>query len=114
MLIHSMKTGYSIAYVNTWRSLTPRAELFQHILLTAVKFTHFSNKKKTEIKFIQNQPQYSEEEDYFDRNQQQYDNDQIKNHWNKLNQPDDFFHPDIFEPNINFQQRRQMHQLPPQ
>ena len=37
MLIHRVRTGYSIAYVNTWGSAPPPADFIQHILLIHLK-----------------------------------------------------------------------------
>ena len=48
------------------------------------------------------QPQYSEDEGYFNQNQQQ-----TENNWNSIDQPDNIYQPEFFEPHMNSQQTRQ-------
>ena len=59
-----------------------------------------SNKKQ----FTKNQPHFSEDDEDFNQNQQQYSNIPRKNQWNDT---DDVFQPEIFEAYLNLQQPRQ-------
>ena len=79
----------------------------------ALKIIHFLNTKRNNSnkwQFIRSQPHYSEVEDYVHKIQQHHNIIQQKNHWNDINQPDDIFQPDIFEPYMNSQQPRQITQ----
>ena len=54
----------------------------------------------TNRQFFINQPHYSEDEENFRPNQQQFKTNQRKNQCYNIDQPDDFFQPDVFEPHM--------------
>ena len=71
----------------------------EKLRLTKLKNIHFLN--PTSKQFLRSQPPYSEDEDYFHQIQQPYKNNKRKkNNWNIVDQLDDNFQPDIFEPYI--------------
>ena len=76
-----------------------------------MKNTRLSNKikNKTSKHLLRNQPHYSEDEDYYSQNQQGFSTNQQNNN-RKIDQPDPFYQPDLFESYTRNEQTRQTRQ----
>ena len=78
---------------------------------TVSTVTHFFEQKNpTNDQFTRKRPNYSEDEDYFNQNQQQNNHIPQKNNWNKIDQPDNFYQQNIIEPFLNSEQTQQTQQ----
>ena len=88
----------SVFFNEKQKTLTDRTE--NHLVI-------HQNKNLLNKQFIRNQQHYSEDEDYFNQNQQQNSNFPQKINLNFIDQPDNFHQPDFSEPYMNLDETRQ-------